>query len=408
VDTFDACLQALDEREAEVRAWVIVDRETAVMCARRLDEEIALGQGIRPLHGVVLGVKDIIDVAGIPTSAGVRNLDPRPAALDARIVAKLRAAGAVILGKTVSTAHAWIDPPATANPWDTTRTPGGSSSGSAAALAASMCLAALGSQTGGSITRPAAFCGVCGLKPTYGALESAGVLPLAPSLDHPGLMAATVSGLARLWPAVSASDPIAEQNEAPHLVRARGFLDDRAEPQALEAVDKFLDQMAAAGSSIATHLGGLDYEEILRRHRLIMAAEAAAVHEHRYREHPEDYPERISALIEEGRAIPKSAYQQALDQLRDARAAAHRMLDAGDVMVCPAALGEPPDRQSTGDPAFNSPWSYLGLPTVCMPVALSEAGLPLGVQLVGRPRAEPALLAAAAWCERALRGTQGL
>ena len=202
-DVLRECLDRIDQMEPAVRAWVLVDREGAEAQAKHLDEELAAGKGRGPLHGIPIGVKDIIDVKGLPTGnglAGQRWVRPsEPAAEDAFIVARLREAGAIILGKTVSTPFAWIDPPVTRNPWNFDRTPGGSSSGSAAAVACGMCLGALGTQTGGSITRPAAFCGVAGMKPTYGQISTEGITPLAPSLDHPGPIARSVADLRLMY-----------------------------------------------------------------------------------------------------------------------------------------------------------------------------------------------------------------
>ncbi len=183
------CFHQIDLWDERVHAWVIVDRAGAMHQARALDAELAEGKCRGPLHGIPLGIKDIIDVQGLPTAAGFRPWRERVAASDAVIVAKLRQAGAVILGKTVTTQFAWVDPPPTRNPWNLECTPGGSSSGSAAAVATGMCLGAIGTQTGGSIIRPASFCGVAGFKPLHRFVSTDGVLPFAPSLDHPGPIA---------------------------------------------------------------------------------------------------------------------------------------------------------------------------------------------------------------------------
>ena len=197
VQVLESCLDRIDQKESAVRAWVLVDRDGALAQAQALDAELKAGHDRGPLHGIPIGVKDIIDVQGDAHLVRVRpawawdSLDRsrRP------IVARLREAGAVILGKTVTTPFAWIDPPVTRNPWNLDRTPGGSSSGSAAAVACGMCLGAIGTQTGGSITRPAAFCGVAGMKPTFGVSRRQGIFPLAPSLDHPGSIARSVADL---------------------------------------------------------------------------------------------------------------------------------------------------------------------------------------------------------------------
>src|SRR3954454_6171938 len=206
VEVLGRCLGRIDALEPRVRAWVLIDRAGATEQARLLDEELGRGECRGPLHGIPIGIKDIVDVEGLPTAAGFGPWRDRVAGRDAAVVDSLRKAGAVILGKTVTTQFAWIDPPPTRNPWDLDRTPGGSSSGSAAAVAAGMCLGALGSQTGGSITRPASYCGVAGCKPSYRFVTCLGVVPLAHSMDHPGPIARCVRDLAILLQTIAGFD----------------------------------------------------------------------------------------------------------------------------------------------------------------------------------------------------------
>src|SRR6266478_4858422 len=197
-ELLDPCLAQIDRHEPRVRAWVFVDRESARAQCEQLTQELSRGQNRGPLHGIPLGIKDIYDVFDWPTAAGSRLWAQSIARRDATVVSRLRQAGAVFLGKTTTTQYASFDPSPTHNPWNLGRTPGGSSSGSAAALACRMCLGALGSQTGGSITRPASYCGIAGCKPTYGLLPLGGIMPLAHSMDHPGPMAHNVMDLALL------------------------------------------------------------------------------------------------------------------------------------------------------------------------------------------------------------------
>src|SRR5437588_6861174 len=207
VDLLDTCLERIDRYEPRVHAWVFVDWDSARAEAERADAELRRGLWRGPLHGIPLGIKDIFDVFDWPTAAGSRLWAKSMARRDATVVQRLRQAGAVLLGKTVTTQWASFDPPVTVNPWHPSRTPGGSSSGSAAAVACGMCLGALGSQTGGSITRPASYCGVAGCKPTYGRVSGAGVVPLAGSMDHPGPMARTARDLAVILQAIAGPDP---------------------------------------------------------------------------------------------------------------------------------------------------------------------------------------------------------
>src|SRR5947209_9423911 len=232
VDLLEACLAAIDRLEPQVSAWVFVDRDRARADAERLADELRRGQRRGPLHGIPLAVKDIFDVFDWPTGCGSRLWAQSVARRDATAVERLRRAGAVFLGKTVTTAYASFDPPVTRNPWDRSRTPGGSSSGSAAAVACGMCLAALASQTGGSVTRPASYCGVAGCKPTYGRVSADGVLPLAASLDHGGGMGKCVDDLKEVLRVIGDNDR-GDAGPAPRgntirLGRLRGPFEERA------------------------------------------------------------------------------------------------------------------------------------------------------------------------------------
>lgn len=400
VQALEACLARIDRDEPQVHAWVLVDREGARRQAEQRDRERAEGRPLGPLHGVPVAIKDIIDVAGLPTAAGARLWAERIASADAPVVARLRAAGAVIVGKTVTTPYAWIDPPPTRNPWNRERTPGGSSSGSAAALACGMCLGALGSQTGGSITRPAAYCGVAGLKPTYGRLDASGIVPLAPSLDHPGPLARTAADLALLWQALCPEDePVVLPDLSPRIGPLGGLFHDRAAPETLAALDAALARLASAGATITHPELPPAFGTAGLQHRAIMAAEAASVHTARRHRVPDDYPPRISALIDEGSEVRAIAYLAAVEHQRLLKQSILALFAGADVLATPSATGPAPEASTTGDPVFNSPWSYTGLPTVTIPMGRSPDGLPLGLQLIGRPRSETALLGIARWCE---------
>ncbi|MBW3539188.1 MAG: amidase [Planctomycetes bacterium] len=419
VEVTEACLAAIDAREDELHAWTVVDRDGARAQAEELDLDLGQRHWHGFLHGVPIGVKDIIDVAGLPTTAGCPQLHSEPARSDATIVARLRAAGAVIVGKTVTTQFASFDPAETRNPWALDRTPGGSSSGSAVAVASGMCLGALGTQTGGSITRPATYCGVAGCKPTYRLVSLHGVVPLAPSLDHPGPIARTVTDLAILLDAIagydrrdpeSAREPtpavLAALEESslrpPKLGRLRGPFEDLAEAAALEALEAALEKFKAAGAKVLdVQLPG-EFNSLFRCHRMLMAAEAASWHEEQFRQHGEVYAPSIRQLIEEGFGVAATEYVRCRRHQSRLRRTLQGVFDSVHALVCPATTGPAPDRSTTGDPAFNSPWSYSGLPTVSFPIALSPEGLPLGLQIVGRDFAEADLFRVAAWCERTL------
>jgi Asp-tRNA(Asn)/Glu-tRNA(Gln) amidotransferase A subunit family amidase len=406
-----ACLDQIEQREHEVRAWVLVDRDGALAQASVLDAELRSGRDRGPMHGIPIGVKDIINVKRLPTSCGMAGWEWDTRSVDAAIVARLREAGAIILGKTVSTPFAWIDPPVTRNPWNLDRTPGGSSSGSAAAVACGMCLAALGTQTGGSITRPSAFCGVAGMKPTFGYVDNDGIFPLARSLDHLGFIARSVADLRLIFEVCRRPDLPPEQDapwvrgavDRPRLSRPRGLFDRLATPEMGTALNSALGCLNDAGAEV-NDWGELPrHELLLRNHRIIMAAEAAAAHEGLGAAMPPAYPSRIAELLQEGGQVRALDYLQACEQRTEHRIDMDQSLKHIDALATPAALGAAPDASTTGDPVFNSPWSLLGFPTVSFPIGPSADGLPLAVQLIGRAGFDLHLLRTAQWCETVIR-----
>jgi Asp-tRNA(Asn)/Glu-tRNA(Gln) amidotransferase A subunit family amidase len=422
VELLEQCLARIDLLEEKVRAWAYLDRDGAREQAERLTQELKTGQDRGPLHGIPIGVKDIIDVFDMPTGCGSKLWANSYARRDATVVARLRQAGAVILGKTVTTAYASFDPPVTRNPWDLTKTPGGSSSGSAAAVACGMCLGALASQTGGSITRPAAYCGVCSIKPTYGRVSVDGVLPLAPSMDHIGAMANCVRDLALLLQPVARTESTLEapapyhyhaEIEAPSLYERRkqlaalpDFFPGRADRAMAAAYAKFREVTAGAGWSWNTLPLPPSWAEVPTNHHIVMGVEAAAYHAERMRHRPDDYPPRISSLIESGLACPAPRFARVLKHLelfRDEIETA--FADSWHTFATPATVGPAPAADTTGDPVFNSPWSYAGLPTVSLPIAWTDNGLPLAVQLIGRQWCEDDVLAVAALLEETISFT---
>jgi aspartyl-tRNA(Asn)/glutamyl-tRNA(Gln) amidotransferase subunit A len=410
LDLLGACLERIDRAEERVRAWVLVDRDRAREEAEARAAELRRGAWRGPLHGIPLGVKDAYDVFDWPTAAGSRLWRQSIARHDAPAVRRLREAGAVLLGKTVTTQYASFDPPPTRNPWNLDRTPGGSSSGSAAAVACGMCLGALGSQTGGSITRPASYCGVAGCKPTYGLVSAEGALPLAASMDHVGPIARCVRDLAVLLQALLGPESgvsedwtrrLAGPLRPPRLGRPRGLFESRADAAVRQMMDQSEAGLRKAGAQVHDVALPAAFSEVVARHRTVMAVEAAAYHGERLRRHPEDYEPKIRALLEEGLACPAPEYARCKEHQRRLAEETLACFEGVDALLTPATTGPAPAADTTGDPAFNSPWSYTGYPTVSFPVGFSPDGLPLAVQLVGRPRQEGDLFAAA-WCEQAL------
>jgi aspartyl-tRNA(Asn)/glutamyl-tRNA(Gln) amidotransferase subunit A len=373
--------------------------------------ELKRGLDRGPLHGIPLGIKDIIDVFDWPTAAGSKLWAQSIARADAIVVQRLRQGGAVLMGKTVTTQYASFDPPPTRNPWNPDRTPGGSSSGSAAAVACGMCLGSIGSQTGGSITRPASYCGVAGLKPTYGCVSTEGVLPLATSMDHVGPMARCVDDLSILFQTIAnlgksegAIDGhrLKQLRHLPRLGCAGGIFDELATPVMRSMMTKVRGLLKTKGARIEEFALPADFAEVLPRHRTVMAVEAAAYHQRRLRRHPEDYLPKIRSLLEEGIACPPAEYVRCKEHQAGLSQQMENCLQSIDALLLPATTGPAPDAATTGDPAFNSPWSYTGLPSVSIPAGWTDDGLPLGIQIIGRKFDEDKLLAIAAWCEAAL------
>lgn len=409
VQIVETCLSRIDDREQELHAWVSVDREGALATAEERDHERSAGTVRGSLHGVPIGIKDIVDVAGMITGAGSPLMSTGPVAdRDAELVALLRNAGAVILGKTVTTQFACFDPPPTRNPWNLSHTPGGSSSGSAAAVAAGMCPVAIGSQTGGSITRPASFCGVAGCKPTFGSVSVDGVVPIAQSLDHPGPIGRSVEDLAivlSVLQGAETSETGVSQKETtpPRIGRLRGFHEEFVDPELKASIDQALDTLMTVGCLVYDIDVPDGFDELTDNHRLIMAAGAAAWHRERFAEHRDDYGPCVASLIEEGLAASATDYIKAIEHQSIMSERMNALFGDGlDALLTPATIGPAPDVSSTGNPAMNAPWSYTGLPTVSLPITLSAAGLPLAIQLAGRLDGDVELLRVSAFCERVL------
>jgi aspartyl-tRNA(Asn)/glutamyl-tRNA(Gln) amidotransferase subunit A len=409
VDLLEGCLERIDRLEERVRAWVLVDRSRARAEAEERTTELRRGQDRGPLHGIPLGIKDIIDVFDWPTACGSRLWKDSIARHDAPAVRKLRAAGAVLIGKTVTTQYASFDPSPTRNPWNSSRTPGGSSSGSAAAVACGMCLGALGSQTGGSITRPASYCGVAGFKPTFGAAPLTGILPLAHSMDHLGPLARCVRDVALLAGTISYAgecdfvSPLRGTLKPPVLGRPRGFFDRLASQAVRDMMDRVCAQLVERGARIEDVAVPAAFDEVVPCHRVVMAVEAAAYHAERLKRHPDDYGPYITGLLKEGIACPAPEYARCKAHQEELRQQMRACLDREiDAWICPATTMAAPDIGTTGDPAFNSPWSYTGLPVVSFPLGRDAEGLPLAVQLVGGAWSQGRLFEVAAWCEDAM------
>jgi aspartyl-tRNA(Asn)/glutamyl-tRNA(Gln) amidotransferase subunit A len=414
----ESLLKRIDVLEPSVQAWVTLDRQKVLEEARRCEKEIARGREGGPLHGIPLGVKDIFYTAGMKTTGGSRILADYIPSFDSTAVLRLKQAGAIVLGKTATTEFAHADPAPTRNPWNREHTPGGSSSGSAAAVATGMCPGALGSQTGGSVLRPASYCGVVGLKPTYGRISRYGVLPFSWSLDHVGLFTRTVSDAALLLHVLAGydtQDPTTSQEPVPDYTRApkssrapfigvvEEFYRKNSEAQVGKNTDEVLARLKKAGAKAGTVKMPGSFAVVHDAHRIVMRTEGAAFHQPLYEKHRELYRPKLRELIEIGNLIPGVDYLTAYRIKREFRRHMDRVLERYDLLLTPSTSSPAPrGLESTGDAWFQVPWSFSGLPTITLPSGLSQEGLPLGIQLVGKAFSEGKLLALARWCEKVL------
>jgi Asp-tRNA(Asn)/Glu-tRNA(Gln) amidotransferase A subunit family amidase len=409
----EACLAHIRATEPEVQAWAFLDEQHALEQARAADQLRRAGDPVGPLHGIPIGIKDIIDTRDMPTENGSRLHAGRTPAEDAWVVSRLRGAGAVILGKTVTTEFAYFHPGKTRNPHDAAHTPGGSSSGSAAAVAAGMVPLALGSQTNGSVIRPAAFCGVYGFKPTHGLIPRSGIFTLSRSLDHVGLFARSIDDLALLAEELAGHDPrdpdtrpraripfaaiaAAPPPHAPRLGFVKTPFWERVSKESRQAFDELRE---ALGDHVEELELAPDAGAAWDAHRTIMDAEMAANLEPEWKRGRAKLSEQLRALIDRGKKASALDYQRALAAVPAIQAGFEELfVRRFDAIVTPAAPGAAPKGlDSTGDPAFCTLWTLLGLPALSLPLLADSKGMPIGVQLVGRRNYDARLLRTARW-----------
>jgi len=398
VDYAGALLSRMDRIEPKVQAWVTVDRDAVMAEAKKCETEAAAGRFRGSLHGVPIGVKDIFYTKGMRTTIGAepfRNFIPD---VDADVVTKLKQAGAIILGKTVTTVFVFLDPGPTRNPWNLAHTPGGSSSGSAAAVAARMCAGAIGSQTVGSLGRPAAYNGLVSLMPTQARISLRNVFPLSWPLDHAGIFGRTVSDVELQLQAITESHVEKPALKKPIRVGViRDFFYENATPEARTLQDAFLEKLAAA-SGFQIHDAKLpaafDLSQAILR--TILRADVASVHETLFPEHPTAYGPILRQLIETGMLVGADDYLRARRLRKYFQREMSKMFESFDVLVTPAAPGPAPvGIAATGSAVMNGPWTLADFPTMTLPYGLASNGLPLGIQLSGPCLAEGTLIAIA-------------
>lgn len=402
--------------EAQVHAWAHQSPEVVALQVQRLDELRSSGQTLPPLYGVPIGVKDNIDTEDYPTTLGWAPMSGRTPSVDAWLVHRLRQAGGIVWGKTQTTELAYFAPTVTCNPRQLAHTPGGSSSGSAAAVAAGMVPVAVGTQTNGSVIRPASFCGVYGFKPTRGLIFNGGVLACSPSLDQVGVFARSVTDLAAVTEVMVGGhedgrgklifplslSTLANQDPPlpPKLMFVRGTHWAHMDAQAQAAFEALREELSDCMVEI-------DLPDVVAHaqawHRAVMEAEMAAnlgpvVAAHDGRASPQTLD-----LIERGKAIAAVDYLQALDRMQRAAGGFDEFFDHFDAIVTPAALGAAPlGLEHTGDPIMSTVWTFAGLPCLSAPLLQTESAMPLGVQLVGAPRQDARLLRTARWLAQRL------
>ncbi|HZM33941.1 MAG TPA: amidase [Burkholderiales bacterium] len=413
----EACLARIREADSAVQAWAHLDPEHALAQARARDLDRREGRATGPLHGVPVGVKDIIDTLDYPTEDGTVLHAGRTPSNDATVVAMLRAAGAVILGKTVTTECAYFSPGKTRNPHNPEHTPGGSSSGSAAAVAAGMVPLALGSQTNGSTIRPASFCGVYGFKPTHGLVPRGGMLQLSRTLDHVGLFARSIEDLALLGEQLAGYDPrdpdtrvrarpplVSVSGEEPPMPPLLAFIKTPVWDRAAEDTKEgFAELVNALGERVVE----IELPESARQawdwQGTIMAAEMAMNLSTEWERGRDKLSPQLRALLERGREARALDYQAAVARIPQLNGGFGEIFERCDAILTPAATGSAPrGLESTGDPAFCTLWTLTGMPAVSLPLMKGENGLPIGVQLVGPREGDARLLRTARWLQARL------
>ena len=399
-----ACLDRVSEREQTIGAWEYIDPEAAIAEAKQRDSEQPRG----PLHGIPVGIKDIIDTADMPTRRGSPiYADNRPDT-DAACVAAIRSAGAIIMGKTVTTEFATFSPGKTVNPHNFAHTPGGSSSGSAAGVADFMVPIAYGTQTSGSVIRPASFCGLCGFKPSFGAVSRQGVLTIVPSFDCVGYMTRSFDDLSLTHRVVTGLPPLALNDgldRAPRIGICRSHQWPQAHPASVEALEATAQRLAELGAqthdiTLPAHFAGLE-----AAHATIMDVALSQSLRRDYDAHRDLISERLRERMERGMATSTNRFLEALALAARCRAEIGPLLADWDGFLTPSAVGEAPEGLAiTGVPTFNMVWTLLHLPCVTVPGLSGPSGLPVGVQLVTGHGGDLSLLALGKWLHSRLLG----
>ena len=401
----EANLARIAATDAAVEAWAYLDPVRVLARAERYDAVVADRRG--PLHGIGVGVKDIMATAEMPTEMGSPIYAGHHAQFDAECVARLTRAGGYVFGKTVTTEFAYMHPGKTKNPWNSRHTPGGSSSGSAAAVAAGQVLGAIGTQTNGSVIRPAAYCGVVGFKPTKDVIPFAGVHVFSATLDQVGTFARDVAGAALLASAIADPGRIGAEpripQRLPRLAFLAGFPWTEVDREGAGALKAAVTRLRTRGAEVTPLEIPAPWRDANRVHRIIMMHEGAAALGALQQRERGRMSEKLNAALDEGRAISGADYESALRRRQDAIAGFSQWLSGFDAVISPPATGAAPEGlDATGDAACCTLWSLVGYPAITIPIGRAGNGLPLGMQIAAPGGADDALLGVAAWCEAQL------
>ena len=412
----ESCFQRIDELEDSIGAWVHLDKEVALEQARQADESRSRGLPVGPLHGLPIGIKDIIDTSDYPTERGSVLYEGRTPTEDASLVSLLREAGAIILGKTVTTELAVYSPGKTRNPHNTEHTPGGSSSGSAAAVASAMVPLAVGTQTNGSVIRPASYCGVYGFKPSFGRISRSGVMRQSSPLDTMGVFARSLPDLALISDVLmrfdardSAMKPMAAPRIGkllaqtppldPHFAFIRTPMWEQVEQSSKDGFRELIDSV---NESIEKTIDIVDlpsdFEAIYQDHQNIMEADLAISFAREFRDGKSRLSSVLCEMIERGQQVLATEYNSSLNKMADYRECLEEIFDEYDAILTPSTFGAAPHGlENTGSPLMNTIWTFCGNPAINIPLLQSPEGLPVGVQVVGSLNDDARLFRTSRW-----------
>lgn len=418
VELFESCLARVESLNPKLDAWATLTPEFGLEAAREAEREIARSGPRSPLHGIPYGAKDIFDTAGIRTAAGSKILADRVPDVDSSPVAIVKRAGAVLMGKAHTTEFAAGDPAPSKNPWNVEHTAGGSSTGSGVAVASRMVPWAFGSQTVGSVLRPAAYTGVVGFKPSFGRVSRLGVIPHAQSFDHVGVLARSVADAAAWLSVIAGYDPddpdsvlapiddylgALKNPSAPRIGLIRGWFSEESDAQSRLRMEEVAQQLAQAGAIVEEVDLGIDFGYGYECHRTMQQTEIGHYHAETFSEREAEFGPKVADYIRKGLEYKATDYVTAMNYRAEMQWRARATLAGVDVLLMPSVSGPAPrDLTQTGDTRFQSAWSFTGFPSITIPTGLSGDGLPLGAQFACGPFHEARLLGAAHWAQQTL------